>query len=109
MFGYQGSSRVREIVFYGGGDEHELYEYDIGPDESKKIKKLGTVTCMVQPTWIRSKINFFMATGSPVTFDASRWADCYGCLPDNDVQMADAIQALYSSKVNRHSVLGRTA
>ncbi|CAE7391735.1 unnamed protein product [Symbiodinium microadriaticum] len=36
-----GSSRVREIVFYDGGDENELYEYDIGPDESKKIKKVG--------------------------------------------------------------------
>ena len=30
---------------------------------------------------------------SPATFDASRWADYYGCLAGNDVQMADAIQA----------------
>ena len=30
---------------------------------------------------------------SPATFDASRWADYFGCLPGNDVQMADAIQA----------------
>ena len=28
---------------------------------------------------------------SPATFDASRWADYYGCLAGNDVQMADAI------------------
>ena len=30
---------------------------------------------------------------SPATFEASRWADFFGCLPGNSVQMADAIQA----------------
>ena len=30
---------------------------------------------------------------SPANFDSARWADFYGCLPGNDVQMADAIQA----------------
>ena len=30
---------------------------------------------------------------SPATFEASRWADFYGCLPGNDVKLADAIQA----------------
>ena len=30
---------------------------------------------------------------SPKNFDSARRADFYGCLPGNDVQMADAIQA----------------
>ena len=30
---------------------------------------------------------------SPATFEAARWADFFGCLPGNSVQMADAIQA----------------
>ena len=30
---------------------------------------------------------------SPANFDSARWADFYKCLPGNDVQMADAIQA----------------
>ena len=37
---------------------------------------------------------------SPATFDASRWADYYGCLPGNDVQMADAIQAFFQAKLS---------
>ena len=37
---------------------------------------------------------FFQDLGnSPATFEASRWADFYGCLPGNDVKLADAIQA----------------
>ena len=47
--------------FYDGKDE--LHEYDVGPEESKKVKKFSIVTCMVQPTWIRSKIKFLMDTG----------------------------------------------
>ena len=37
---------------------------------------------------------------SPATFDASRWADYYGCLPGHDVQMADAIQAYIQAKLS---------
>ena len=37
---------------------------------------------------------------SPATFDASRWADYYGCLPGNDVQMADALQAYIQAKLS---------
>ena len=37
---------------------------------------------------------------SPATFDASRWADYYGCLPGNDVQMADAIHAYIQAKLS---------
>ena len=37
---------------------------------------------------------------SPATFDASRWADYYGCLAGNDVQMADAIQAYIQAKLS---------
>ena len=37
---------------------------------------------------------------SPATFDASRWADYYGCLPGNDVHMADAIQAYIQAKLS---------
>ena len=56
-----GSDRVREIIFYDGEDE--LHEYDVRPEESKKVKKVSIVTRMVQPTWIRSKIKFLMDTG----------------------------------------------
>ncbi|CAE7336630.1 unnamed protein product [Symbiodinium sp. KB8] len=58
-----GSNRVREIIFHDGEDE--LHEYDIGPEESKKVKKFSIVT--VQPTWIRSKIKFLMDTGCVIT------------------------------------------
>ena len=37
---------------------------------------------------------------SPATFDASRRADYYGCLPGHDVQMADAIQAYIQAKLS---------
>ena len=37
---------------------------------------------------------------SPATFDASQWADYYGCLPGHDVQMADAIQAYIQAKLS---------
>ena len=37
---------------------------------------------------------FFQDLGnSPATFEASRWADFYGCLPGQCVKLADAIQA----------------
>ena len=37
---------------------------------------------------------FFQDLGnSPATFEASRWADFYGCLPGHNVKLADAIQA----------------
>ena len=38
-------------------------EQDLNMSESKKVKTFGKVTCMVQPTWIRSKIKFLMDTG----------------------------------------------
>ena len=56
-----GSDRVREIIFYDGEDE--LHEYEVGPEERKKVKSFSIVNCMVQPTWIRSKIKFLMDTG----------------------------------------------
>ena len=56
-----GSDRVREIIFYDG--ENELHEYEVGPEERKKVKSFSIVNCMVQPTWIRSKIKFQMDTG----------------------------------------------
>ena len=37
---------------------------------------------------------------SPATFDASRWADYYGCVSGNDVQMADAIQAYIQANLS---------
>ena len=37
---------------------------------------------------------------SSATFDASGWADYYGCLPGNDLQMADAIQAYIQAKLS---------
>ena len=37
---------------------------------------------------------FFQDLGnSPATFEASRWADFYGCLPGHGLKLADAIQA----------------
>eukprot|EP00435_Cladocopium_sp_Y103_P031652 s4552_g8.t1 len=43
---------------------------------------------------------FFQDLGnSPATFEASRWADFYWCLPGNDVKLADAIQAYIQAKL----------
>ena len=37
---------------------------------------------------------FFQDLGnSPASFESSRWADMFGCLPGHNVQLADAIQA----------------
>ena len=37
---------------------------------------------------------FFQGLGnSPASFESSRWADMFGCLPGHNVQLADAIQA----------------
>ena len=52
-----GSNDVRQIIFYDGEDE--LME----SAKSKKIRTFEKVTCMVQPTWIGSKIKFLMDTG----------------------------------------------
>ena len=43
---------------------------------------------------------FFQDLGnSPASFEASRWADFFGCLPGNDVKLADAIQAYIQAKL----------
>ena len=36
---------------------------------------------------------------SPATLDATRSADCYGCYPDHDVEIADAVQAYIQAKL----------
>eukprot|EP00435_Cladocopium_sp_Y103_P061888 s184_g23.t1 len=43
---------------------------------------------------------FFQDLGnSPASFEASRWADFYGCLPGHDVKLADALQAYIQAKL----------
>ena len=43
---------------------------------------------------------FFQDLGnSPASCEASRWADFFGCLPGNDVKLADAIQAYIQAKL----------
>ena len=43
---------------------------------------------------------FFQDLGtSPASFEASRWADFYGCLPGHAVKLADAIQAYIQVKL----------
>ena len=43
---------------------------------------------------------FFQDLGnSPASFEAARWADFFGCLPGNDVKLADAIQAYIQAKL----------
>ena len=43
---------------------------------------------------------FFQDLGnSPASSEASRWADFFGCLPGNDVKLADAIQAYIQAKL----------
>ena len=43
---------------------------------------------------------FFQDLGnSPASFEASRWADFYGCLPGHAVKLADAIQAYIQAKL----------
>ena len=43
---------------------------------------------------------FFQDLGnSPASFEASRWADFFGCLPGHSVKLADAIQAYIQAKL----------
>ena len=43
---------------------------------------------------------FFQDLGnSPASFEVSRWADFYGCLPGHAVKLADAIQAYIQAKL----------
>ena len=43
---------------------------------------------------------FFQDLGnSPASFEASQWADFYGCLPGHAVKLADAIQAYIQAKL----------
>ena len=43
---------------------------------------------------------FFQDLGnSPATFEASRWADFYGCIPGHNVKLADAIQAYIQARL----------
>ena len=54
---------------------------------------------------------FFQDLGnSPATFEASRWADFYGCIPGHNVKLADAIQAYIQARLTAYgtSLLGRT-
>ena len=54
---------------------------------------------------------FFQDLGdSPATFEASRWADFYGCLPGHGVKLADAIQAYIQAVLTGPcTMLGRVA
>ena len=46
------------------------------------------------------KAAFFQDLGnSPASFEASRWADFYGCLPGHAVKLADAIQSYIQAKL----------
>ena len=46
------------------------------------------------------EVAFFQDLGnSPASFEASRWADFYGCLPGHAVKLADAIQAYIQAKL----------
>ena len=54
---------------------------------------------------------FFQDLGnSPATFEASRWADFYGCIPGHNVKLADAIQGSRDLLVGSNSpkMHGRT-
>jgi hypothetical protein len=43
---------------------------------------------------------FFQDLGnSPATFEASRWADFYGCIPGHNVKLADAMQAYIQARL----------
>ena len=56
-----GTDEVKEIIFFDGEDE--IVEMNVNSKESKGLKIFAEVTCMVQPTWVRSKIKFLMDTG----------------------------------------------
>ena len=52
---------------------------------------------------------FFQDLGdSPATFEASRWAELYGCIPGNLVKLADAIQ-VYPGEALWAAMLGGTS
>ena len=65
------------------------------PIENKSRKYKGRVVFqgnrVVNQNW---EIAVFQDMGnSPATMDASKACDCYGCIPDHNVQCADAEQA----------------
>ncbi|CAE7664339.1 unnamed protein product, partial [Symbiodinium sp. CCMP2456] len=56
-----GTSRVKDIVHYDSDDE--IMEWNLNAADSGKSLKNDAEICMVQPTWIRSKMIFLMVTG----------------------------------------------
>ena len=62
-------------------------------DKKRKFKGRGVLLGDQVKTQNFEAALFQDLGNSPATFEAARWADFYGCLEGNDVQMADAIQA----------------
>ena len=65
----------------------------------RKFKGRGVLLCnqVKNQHW---EAAFFQDLGnSPASFEASRWADFYGCLPGHAVKLADAIQAYIQAKL----------
>ena len=61
------------------------------PDNSYKGRAVFQGNQVVDENW---EVAMFQDLGSsPANMDASRSADCYGCAPGHDVQLADAEQA----------------
>ena len=62
-------------------------------DERRKFKGRGVLlgNKVKNQNW---EAAFFQDLGnSPASFESSRWADFYGCVPGHSVKLADAIQA----------------
>ena len=78
-----------------------IYEknYQLKEDDPRKFKGRGVLLGDQVKDQNMEAALFQDLGNSPATFDASRWADYYGCLPGNDVQMADAIQAYIQAKL----------
>ena len=68
-------------------------------DPARKFKGRGVLLGDQVKTQNYEAALFQDLGNSPATFEASRWADFYGCLEGHDVQMADAIRAYIQAKL----------
>lgn len=59
--GIPGTDKVKQIVFFDGEDE--IREMHVNSKKSLGVNIFEKVTCVVQPTWVRSKIKFLMGAG----------------------------------------------
>ncbi|CAE6965643.1 unnamed protein product [Symbiodinium sp. CCMP2456] len=91
------TDKVKQIIFFDGEDE--IVEMKVNSKKSKGLKVFEEVACMVQPTWMRSKIKFLMDAGCGHDLISQRKVEKHGLetlvSPENGVsfQTANGITA----------------